>query len=98
MIPTHSRCLCGPVRSEAPAGEAGAVESRRPSTRTYLMGDTSMRKIQLNLDTLNVESFPTATREAGIDFLAPTQNGGPNCGSAVDACPSARGCTFIGCV
>jgi len=62
------------------------------------MGDTSMRKIQLNLDTLNVESFPTAANEIGIDFLAPTQNGGPNCGSAIDACPSARGCTVIGCV
>jgi hypothetical protein len=55
-----------------------------------------MRKIQLNLDTLNVESFDTA--EIKIEYLAPTQGGGPNCGSAVDACPSARGCTVIGCV
>jgi len=56
-----------------------------------------MRKIQLNLDTLNVESFDIAALEGGIEF-APTQGGGPNCGSAVDACPSARGCTVIGCV
>jgi len=55
-----------------------------------------MRKIQLNLDTLNVDSFDTA--EIKIEYLAPTQGGGPNCGSAVDACPSARGCTVIGCV
>jgi len=56
-----------------------------------------MRKIQLNLDTLNVESFETAGLEMVVEF-APTQGGGPNCGSAVDACPSARGCTVIGCV
>jgi hypothetical protein len=55
-----------------------------------------MRKVQLNLDTLNVESFAIA--ELSVEFLAPTQGGGPNCGSAVDACPSARGCTVIGCV
>ena len=55
-----------------------------------------MRKIQLNLDTLHVESFGTA--EIKIEYLAPTQGGGPNCGSAVDACPTARGCTEIGCV
>ncbi len=54
-----------------------------------------MRKIQLNLDTLGVESFETAGLEAGIEFLAPTQGGGPNCASAVDACPTARGCTEI---
>ena len=55
-----------------------------------------MRKIQLNLNTLKVESFDTASLEAGIEFVAATQGGGPHC-SAVDACPSARGCTVIGC-
>ena len=54
-----------------------------------------MRKIQLNLDALNVESFETAALEGGIEFLAPTQGGGPNCASAVDACPTGRGCTEV---
>jgi len=57
-----------------------------------------MRKIQLNLDALNVESFETAGLATGVEFFAATQGGGPNCGSAVDACPSARGCTVIGCI
>lgn len=50
-----------------------------------------MRKITLELDSLVVESFETAT--AGADRgtvqanLDPTLHG-PNCGSAFDACPT----------
>ena len=56
-----------------------------------------MRKIQLNLDALNVESFETAAPVRGqgtvLANAKPTYNG---CGSEVDACPSARGCTQFG--
>jgi hypothetical protein len=58
-----------------------------------------MRKIQLNLDALNVESFETAavTGEMGTVFgNQPTQGNNEQCRSAVDACPSARGCTSFG--
>ena len=57
-----------------------------------------MRKIKLNLEALSIESFETAAAEqaeAGtvLAHARPTVNG---CGSEIDACPSSRGCTFIG--
>jgi hypothetical protein len=56
-----------------------------------------MRKIKLNLDSLGVESFETAAADRGQGTIVanakPTYNG---CGSEVDACPSARGCTLFG--
>ena len=56
-----------------------------------------MRKIKLNLDSLSVESFETAAAARGegtvVANAKPTYNG---CGSEVDACPSARGCTLFG--
>ncbi|HEX6747931.1 MAG TPA: hypothetical protein VF092_11625 [Longimicrobium sp.] len=58
-----------------------------------------MRKIQLDLETLSVESFETAAAEKAqgtvLAHVRPTFNG---CGSEIDRCPSARGCTVIGCV
>jgi hypothetical protein len=57
-----------------------------------------MRKITLNLDALSVETFETAAAERGEGTVLahakpPTYNG---CGSEIDACPSARGCTLFG--
>jgi hypothetical protein len=56
-----------------------------------------MRKITLNLDALSVETFETAAAERGegtvLAHARPTFNG---CGSEVDRCPSARGCTLFG--
>lgn len=56
-----------------------------------------MRKIQLNLDTLSVDSFETDVASAGhgtvVAHQRPTFNG---CGSEIDRCPSARGCTSFG--
>lgn len=56
-----------------------------------------MRKIKLELDTLAVQSFETtAVRGAHGTVVglaaapAPTQAAGSECGSAIDACPSAR--------
>lgn len=58
-----------------------------------------MRKIKLDLDALAVDSFETAavSAEHGTIFgNAPTNGNNLECASAVDACPSARGCTEIG--
>ncbi len=56
-----------------------------------------MRKIQLNLDTLSVDSFGTdaAPAEQGtvVAHQKATFNG---CGTEIDRCPSARGCTSFG--
>jgi len=56
-----------------------------------------MRKIKLSLDSLSVESFTTASAVRGegtvLAHAKATNNG---CGSEVDACPSARGCTQFG--
>ncbi|MBB4635740.1 hypothetical protein [Longimicrobium terrae] len=57
-----------------------------------------MSKMKLNLDTLAVQSFETAGAGAAargtVDghAIAKTYNG---CTSEIDACPSARGCTFL---
>jgi len=55
-----------------------------------------MSKIKLNLEVLSVESFETADAARGEGTVlahAKTFNG---CGSEIDACPSARGCTEFG--
>jgi hypothetical protein len=56
-----------------------------------------MRKIKLNLESMSVESFETAVVSAEQGTVVAHQlrtfNG---CGSEVDRCPSARGCTFVG--
>jgi hypothetical protein len=56
-----------------------------------------MRKIQLDIDTLSVDSFETdaASAEQGtvVAHAPRTFNG---CGSEIDRCPSARGCTSFG--
>jgi len=58
-----------------------------------------MRKIKLNVESLSVESFATAAvaGEMGTVFgNEPTRGNNEACRSAVDACPSARGCTYFG--
>jgi hypothetical protein len=58
-----------------------------------------MRKIKLNVESLSVESFETAAvaGEMGTVFgNEPTRGNNEQCRSAVDACPSARGCTYFG--
>ena len=55
-----------------------------------------MRKIKLELDTLAVQSFETSAvrgAEGTVVAHAGTQVG-PDCGSAYDACPSARCATL----
>ncbi|HEX2203078.1 MAG TPA: hypothetical protein VHG91_07260 [Longimicrobium sp.] len=51
-----------------------------------------MRKIKLELDTLAVQSFETSPvrGRAGtvLGHDAPSNGGGPNCNSAIDACPT----------
>jgi hypothetical protein len=60
-----------------------------------------MKKLTLNLDSLQVQSFQTAaerTAELGTvhGFVKKTGIDDTNC-SAIDACASARGCTEIDC-
>ena len=61
-----------------------------------------MRKLSLNLENLVVESFETAKQAAGQGTVyghVPTNGRNTDCLSAVDACPSGRGCTELeGCV
>jgi len=56
-----------------------------------------MRKIKLNLESMSVESFETdvvsAARGTVDAHQLRTFNG---CGSEIDRCPSARGCTSFG--
>jgi len=55
-----------------------------------------MRKIQLNLDSLSVDSFETAiapTDQGTVVGNAKTVDG---CGSEIDNCPSSLGCTRFG--
>ena len=50
-----------------------------------------MRKLTLDVDTLNVQSFETArvqTAQGTVFGHAPTAGNSPECRSAVDACPS----------
>lgn len=50
-----------------------------------------MRKIKLSVENLSVQSFATSATVAGRGTVmahAPTNGGGPNCGSAIDACPT----------
>jgi hypothetical protein len=60
----------------------------------------AMKKLTLNIDALQVQSFPTAedrTAEIGtVNGFAVKKTGidDTNC-SAIDACASARGCTEI---
>lgn len=60
-----------------------------------------MKKLTLDLDSLQVQSFETATEqnaEIGTvhGFVKKTGIDDTNC-SAIDACASARGCTEIDC-
>ena len=56
-----------------------------------------MRKIRLNIESLSVESFEAAAAQRGEGtVLAHADRTFNGCGSEVDRCPSARGCTFIG--
>jgi hypothetical protein len=56
-----------------------------------------MRKIQLNLESMSVESFETDAVSAERGTVdAHQQRTFNGCGSEVDRCPSSRGCTFIG--
>ena len=58
-----------------------------------------MRKLQLDVEKLTVESFETAAAvKAQGTVLAHARPTFDGCGSEVDRCPSARGCTVIGCV
>ena len=62
-----------------------------------------MRKIKLNLETLNVESFETAAaerRQGTVLGHAPTNGAVTQCRSAFDACPTgfcapSQGCDTI---
>lgn len=56
-----------------------------------------MQKIKLDLDHLAVESFETAGQPEGRGTVQGHATNGQACASAVDACPSGRGCTVIGC-
>ena len=50
-----------------------------------------MRKTKLVVEDLSVQSLTTASTSAGRGTVlahAPTAGGGPNCGSAYDACPT----------
>jgi hypothetical protein len=50
-----------------------------------------MRKIKLAVEGLEVQSFTTSGADVNRGTVvahAPTQGGGPNCGSAYDACPT----------
>lgn len=54
-----------------------------------------MRKLTLDIDTLNVQSFETSRPEAGQGTVfghAPTNGRNTGCLSAVDACPTRFGC------
>lgn len=60
-----------------------------------------MKKLTLNLDGLQVQSFETAAAETSRPgtvrgFAKPTGLQDTDC-SAVDRCASARGCTYIDC-
>lgn len=57
-----------------------------------------MKKLRMELEALEVESFATHTSEGtGTVVGAAVAPGGtyPNC-SEIDACPSALGCSFNG--
>lgn len=62
-----------------------------------------MKKLTLNLDSLQVQSFETAAAEIArlgtVNGLEKKKTGidDTNC-SAIDACASARGCTEIDCL
>jgi hypothetical protein len=50
-----------------------------------------MHKIKLAVESLEVQSFATAasvTERGTVMGHAPTNGGGPNCNSAIDACPT----------
>ncbi len=50
-----------------------------------------MRKIKLAVEGLQVQSFATAESTTGRGTVmghAPSNGGGPNCNSAIDACPT----------
>ena len=60
-----------------------------------------MKKLTLNIDSLQVQSFETDSTRAGElgtvhGFAKKTGLQDTNC-SAIDACASARGCTEIDC-
>lgn len=60
-----------------------------------------MKKLSLNIDALQVQSFPTAADATAFGgtvngFAKKTGIDDTNC-SAVDRCASARGCTEIDC-
>ncbi len=61
-----------------------------------------MKKLTLNLDGLQVQSFATAELRVNANgtvnaFAKPTGLQDTNC-SAIDRCASARGCTEIDCL
>jgi hypothetical protein len=62
---------------------------------TLSQGSTEMRKIKLELESLSVESFETAGAAAdrGTVMANEATQGGPQCGSAYDACQTGL-CTF----
>jgi hypothetical protein len=50
-----------------------------------------MQKIKLAVETLEVQSFVTSdvdTNRGTVMGHAPSNGGGPNCNSAIDACPT----------
>lgn len=50
-----------------------------------------MHKIKLEVESLQVQSFATAERildRGTVMGHAPSNGGGPNCNSAIDACPT----------
>jgi hypothetical protein len=50
-----------------------------------------MQKIKLAIETLEVQSFVTSDVDANRGTVmghAPSNGGGPNCNSAIDACPT----------
>lgn len=50
-----------------------------------------MRKMTLSLESLEVQSFatsPVSGRRGTVMAHAPSNGGGPNCNSAIDACPT----------
>lgn len=58
-----------------------------------------MRKLSLELDSLDVQSFEIAAAERGtgtVEGHAPTKGANTACGSAYDACPTGF-CATIGC-
>ena len=56
-----------------------------------------MRKIKLAVESLEVQSFVTADadgRRGTVMGHGPSNGGGPNCNSAIDACPTGLCATY----